>query len=256
MECKNCTAIVTGGASGLGEATVRRIVAAGGNAGILDLDEARGQALVDELGEQVVFFKTDVVDTPSVQAAVDGTTDKYGGLHVAVNCAGIGIPMKVLSKKGPLPIDKFELVVKVNLVGTMNVMRLAAEKMMENAPLTIDGEKGVIVNTASAAAYDGQIGQAAYASSKAGIVGLTLPVAREFADYGIRVMTIAPGLFDTPILDAIPPKLKAALAQSVPFPRRLGFPDEFAMLVEQIIENPMFNGETIRLDGSIRMTAK
>ena len=163
--------------------------------------------------------------------------------------------MKVLSKKGSLPIDKFELVVKVNLVGTMNVMRLAAEKMMDNEPMT-DNEKGVVINTSSAAAYDGQIGQAAYASSKAGIIGLTLPVAREFAEYGIRVMAIAPGLFDTPILDGIPPQMKEALAKSVPFPKRLGYPDEFAMLVEQIVENPMFNGETVRLDGSIRMTAK
>ncbi|SMC89649.1 NAD(P)-dependent dehydrogenase, short-chain alcohol dehydrogenase family [Desulfocicer vacuolatum DSM 3385] len=255
MKMKNCTAIVTGGASGLGEATVRRIIGAGGNAGILDLDETRGQALVDELGDKVTFFKTNVTDTPSVTAAVNGTAAKYGGLHIAVNCAGLGIPMKVLSKKGPLPIEKFELVIRVNLIGTMNVMRLAAEKMTENTPAA-DNEKGVIINTSSTAAYDGQIGQAAYASSKAAIIGLTLPVAREFADYGIRVMTIAPGLFDTPILDAIPPEFKQALADSVPFPKRLGYPDEFAMLVEQIVGNPMFNGETIRLDGCIRMAAK
>jgi 3-hydroxyacyl-CoA dehydrogenase/3-hydroxy-2-methylbutyryl-CoA dehydrogenase len=255
MKTQDCTAIVTGGASGLGEATVRRLVAKGANAGILDLDEKRGRALVEELGEKVKFFKTDVTDTVSVQAAIDGTVQQYGGIHIAVNCAGIGIPMKVLSKKGPMPIEKFELVLRVNLIGTMNVLRLAAEKMMDNAPGK-DGEKGVVINTASAAAYDGQIGQAAYAASKAGIVGMTLPIAREFASYGIRVMTISPGLFDTPILDEIPPELKQALAGIVPFPKRLGYPDEYAMLAEQIVENPMLNGESIRLDGSIRMAAK
>ncbi len=255
MKAKNCTAIVTGGASGLGEATVRKVIEAGGSAGILDLDAARGQALADELGDNAVFFDTDVTDTASVQAAIDGTAAKYGGIHIAVNCAGIGLPLKVLSKKGPIPIDKFELVVRINLIGTMNVLRLAAEKMMENTP-TEDNEKGVIINTSSTSAYDGQIGQAAYASSKAAIIGLTLPVAREFAEYGIRVMTIAPGLFDTPILDTIPPEIKQTIANSIPFPKRLGYPDEFAMLVEQIIENPMLNGETIRLDGCLRMAAK
>ncbi len=255
MELDKCTAIVTGGASGLGEATVRRIIAAGGNAGILDLDETRGTELARELGEQAVFFKTNVCDTPSVQAALDGVADRFGGLRAAVNCAGIGTPMKVIGKKGPMPIEKFETVIRVNLVGTMNVMRLAAEKMRTNSPGP-DNEKGVVINTASVAAYDGQIGQAAYAASKAAIVGLTLPVAREFAEYGIRVMTIAPGLFETPILDGIPEQIKENLAQAVPFPKRLGAPDEFAMLVEQILLNSMLNGETIRLDGSIRMAAK
>ena len=255
METKACTAVVTGGASGLGESTVRRIIAAGGNAGILDLDEKRGLALADELGANAVFFRTDVTDAAAVQAAIDGTCEKFGSLQVAVNCAGIGIPMKVLSKKGPLNIDKFDMVVRVNLTGSMNVIRLAAEKMNENEG-NADGEKGVIVNTASVAAFDGQIGQCAYAASKAAIVGMTLPVARELADYGIRMMTIAPGLFDTPILDVIPPKIKDALGKSVPFPKRLGDPDEFAKLVEQIVENPMLNGETIRLDGCIRMAAK
>jgi len=255
MALGKCTAIVTGGASGLGEATVRRIIASGGNAGILDLDEARGNGLARELGQQAVFFKTDVCDTSSVLAALDGTMDRFGGLNAAVNCAGIGTPMKVIGKKGPMPIEKFETVIRVNLVGTMNVLRLAAEKMRENSPGP-DNEKGVIVNTASVAAYDGQIGQAAYAASKAAIVGLTLPVAREFADYGIRVMTIAPGLFETPILDGIPEQIKENLARAVPFPKRLGRPDEFAMLVEQILVNTMLNGETIRLDGSIRMAPK
>ena len=256
MESKACTAIVTGGASGLGEATARRIIAAGGNVGILDLDEERGLALADELGERSVFFKTDVTDAHGVQAAVDGTCDKFGGLQVAVNCAGIGIPMKVLGKKGPLAIEKFEAVIRVNLIGTMNIIRLAADKMMANDGSPGDGERGVIVNTASVAAFDGQIGQCAYAASKAAIVGMTLPIAREFADYGIRMMTIAPGLFDTPILSVIPPKIKDALGKSVPFPKRLGAPDEFAKLVAHIVENPMLNGETIRLDGSIRMAAK
>ena len=255
MKTNACTAIVTGGASGLGEATVRRIIAGGGNAAILDLDETRGPALADELKERAIFFKTDVTDPASVQAAVDGTAERFGGLHIAVNCAGVGTPMKVIGKKGVMPIEKFNFVVQINLIGTMNVIRLAGEKMMKNSPMT-DNEKGVIINTASVAAFDGQIGQAAYAASKAAVAGMTLPVAREFADYGIRVMTIAPGLFETPMLAGLPEKAKEALAQMMPFPKRLGYPDEYAMLVEHIVENPMLNGETIRLDASIRMAAK
>lgn len=255
MNVKDCAAIVTGGASGLGEATVRKIVAGGGNATILDLDEKRGRALAEELGENAFFLKTDVTDAGSVQAAMDGTVDRFGGLHIAVNCAGVGTPMKVIGKKGPMPIEKFDLVIRINLIGTMNVMRLAAEKMMNNAPMT-DNEKGVVINTASVAAFDGQIGQAAYAASKAAVAGMTLPVAREFADYGIRVMTIAPGLFETPMLAGLPEKAKASLVEMMPFPKRLGYSEEYAMLVEHIVENPMLNGETIRLDACVRLAAK
>lgn len=239
----------------MGEATVRKIVAHGGKAAILDLDENRGLALARELGESAVFFKTDVTDADSVQAAVDGTIESFGKLHVAVNCAGVATPMKVLGKKGPMLIDKFNFVVQVNLIGTMNVVRLAAEKMVDNDAMP-DNEKGVVINTASVAAFDGQIGQAAYAASKAAVAGMTLPVAREFADYGIRVMTIAPGLFETPMMDGLPEKAKAALAHMMPFPKRLGKPEEFAMMVQQIIENPMLNGETIRLDAAVRLAAK
>jgi 3-hydroxyacyl-CoA dehydrogenase/3-hydroxy-2-methylbutyryl-CoA dehydrogenase len=196
-----------------------------------------------------------VTDAASVQAAIDGTVARFGGLHIAVNCAGVGTPMKVIGKNGPMAIEKFNFVVQINLIGTMNVMRLAAEKMMNNAPMT-DNEKGVVINTASVAAFDGQIGQAAYAASKAAVVGMTLPVAREFADYGIRVMTIAPGLFETPMLVGLPEKAKASLVEMMPFPKRLGYPEEYAMLVEQIVENPMLNGETIRLDACVRLAAK
>lgn len=255
MRINNCVAIVTGGASGLGEATVRNLIKAGAKTAILDMDETRGQAIAKELGDAAAFFKTDVCDEKSVQEAVDGVVTRFGALHIAVNCAGVATPMKVIGKKGPLPIENFERVVRINLIGTMNVVRLAAEKMMKNTPGE-DGEKGVVINTASVAAFDGQIGQAAYAASKAAVVGMTLPIAREFADYGIRVMTIAPGLFETPMLAGLPEPAKAALNQMMPFPKRLGRPLEYAMLVVHIIENPMLNGETIRLDAALRLSAK
>jgi len=255
MNVKDCVAIISGGASGLGEATMRKIITNGGQAAIFDLDEKRGLALVEELGNNVCFFKTDVTDSASVQAALDGTVECFGGIHIAVNCAGVGTPMKIVSKKGPMQIEKFNFVIQVNLIGTMNVMRLAAEKMMNNSG-NEDGEKGVVINTASVAAFDGQVGQAAYAASKAAVVGLTLPAAREFADYGIRVMTIAPGLFETPMLIGLPEAAKASLTQMVPFPKRLGYPEEYALLAQQIVENPMLNGETIRLDAALRMAAK
>ena len=190
-----------------------------------------------------------------MQDAVDGAVEAFGAIHVAVNCAGIATPMKVIGKKGPIPIEVFNQVVQVNLIGTMNLIRLAAEKMLDNAP-NEDGEKGVVVNTASVAAFEGQIGQAAYASSKAAVAGLTLPVAREFADYGIRVLTIAPGLFETPMLAGLPEKARVALSQMMPFPKRLGHSEEYAMLIEQIVTNPMLNGTTIRLDAALRMAAK
>jgi 3-hydroxyacyl-CoA dehydrogenase / 3-hydroxy-2-methylbutyryl-CoA dehydrogenase len=255
MEIKNSVAVISGGASGLGEASVRSLVDKGAKAAILDLDEARGNNLVDELGSSTRFFKTDVTDGQSVQDAVNGAVEAFGAIHAAVSCAGIANPMKVIGKKGPMPIEQFNQVVQVNLIGTMNVIRLAAEKMFANPP-NDDGEKGVVINTASVAAYEGQIGQAAYASSKAAVVGLTLPIAREFANYGIRVVTIAPGLFETPLLLALPEKAQIALAQMMPFPKRLGHSSEYAMLVEQILTNPMLNGETIRLDAALRMAAK
>ena len=255
MQINGCTAVVTGGASGLGEATVRFVVKEGGKAAILDFDEERGTKIADELGDAVVFFKTDVTDESTVQQAVDGTVEAFGGIHFAVNCAGVATPAKILSKRGPIAIEQFNRVVKINLTGTLAVVKLVAEKMINNTP-NDDGEKGVVINTASVAAFDGQIGQAAYSASKAAVVGMTLPIAREFADYGIRVVTIAPGLFETPMLAGLPEKAKASLITQVPFPKRLGQPHEYAMLVKHIIENPLLNGETIRLDQAIRMGAR
>jgi NAD(P)-dependent dehydrogenase (short-subunit alcohol dehydrogenase family) len=247
--------MVTGGASGLGEACVRSIVAGGGRAVILDMQADRAGKLIAELGANVAFANTDVTNEESVQGAVRKTLDAFGKINVVINCAGVGDPAKLLSKKGPMPLSFFNRVVQINLVGTFNVIRLAAEQMVKNAA-GADGEKGVIINTASAAAFDGQVGQPAYSASKAGVVGMTLPLARECADYGIRVMTIAPGLFNTPMLAILPEAAREALGKMVPFPQRLGEPMEFAMLCRHIIENPMLNGEVIRLDGAIRMAAK
>ena len=255
MDIKGGTVMVTGGASGLGEACVRKFLAQGARIAILDFDDKRGEAIAAELGPDVVFCKTDVSDTASVQAAVDKAATDLGAVHVLINCAGVGTPAKVLSKKGPMDMAGFTRTIGINLIGTMNVIVAAAEKMMAN-PGNEDGEKGVVINTASVAAFDGQIGQAAYSASKAGVAGMTLPIAREFADYGIRVVTIAPGLFMTPMLAGLPEKAQASLAQMVPFPKRLGKPEEYAMLAGQIIENPILNGETIRLDSCIRMAAR
>jgi len=255
MKTQDCKAIVTGGASGLGEACVRAIVAGGGKAAIYDLQAERAEKLISELGSNVIFASTDVTSDESVQAAVSKTVAAFGGINVAINCAGVGDPAKLLSKKGPMPLSFFNRVVQINLVGTFNVIRLAVEQMVKNTP-NADGEKGVIINTASAAAFDGQVGQPAYSASKAGVVGMTLPLARECADYGIRVMTIAPGLFNTPMLAILPEAAREALGKMVPFPPRLGDPSEYAMLCRHIIENPMLNGEVIRLDGAIRMAAK
>ncbi|MBF7084500.1 3-hydroxyacyl-CoA dehydrogenase [Desulfallas sp. Bu1-1] len=255
MEMKNCVALVTGGASGLGEATVRRIVDRDGQAVILDLVEEKGRQLAAELGESVIFVKTDVTDEASVRAAVDKAVETYGGIHVVVNCAGIGIAQKVVGKKGVHDLASFTKVIQVNLTGTFNVIRLAAEKMIANNP-NREGERGVIINTASVAAFEGQIGQVAYSASKGGVVSMTLPIARELAAYGIRVMTIAPGLIDTPMFDSLPAAVKKSLGAMVPFPPRLGYPEEYALLVQSIIENPMLNGSTIRLDGAIRMQPK
>jgi 3-hydroxyacyl-CoA dehydrogenase / 3-hydroxy-2-methylbutyryl-CoA dehydrogenase len=248
-------AIVTGGASGLGEATVRRIIKQGGKAAILDLSEERGQSLVEELGESAIFVKTDVTSEEHVTNAVSKAIDYFGSINTVVNCAGIGIAGKLLSRKGVHSLDMFSKVISINLIGTFNVIRLASEQMMKNVP-NESGERGVIINTASVAAFDGQIGQAAYSASKGGVVGMTLPIARELAAYGIRVMTIAPGLFHTPMFDSLPAEARDSLGKMVPFPPRLGFPEEYAHLAESIMTNPMLNGETIRLDGAIRMQPK
>jgi 3-hydroxyacyl-CoA dehydrogenase / 3-hydroxy-2-methylbutyryl-CoA dehydrogenase len=252
---KACRAIVTGGASGLGEATVRKIVGRGGKAVIFDQSEEKGKQLESELGESVLFLKVDVTKEDDVQEAVNKAADFMGEINTVVNCAGIGIAEKVIGRKGAHNLSLFSKVINVNLIGTFNVIRIAAEKMSSNEG-NDQNERGVIINTASVAAFDGQIGQAAYSASKGGIVGMTLPIARELARYGIRVMTIAPGLFHTPMFDTLPEEARDSLGKMVPFPPRLGYPAEYAQLVQSIIENPMLNGETIRLDGAIRMQPK
>jgi NAD(P)-dependent dehydrogenase (short-subunit alcohol dehydrogenase family) len=249
------TVLVTGGASGLGGATSKMVVQAGGNAVILDINEATGQAHAAKLGTRARFVKTDVTSDADVQRAVDTAIEAFGGVHGAVNAAGIGVAERVLGKEGPQPLANFSKVIQINLIGTFNVIRLAAAAMAKNEP-NDGGERGVIVSTASVAAYDGQIGQAAYSASKGGIVGMTLPIAREFARMGVRVMTIAPGTFDTPLLAGLPEAARQSLAQQVPFPSRLGRPAEYAALVRHIFENEMLNGEVIRLDGAIRMAPK
>jgi NAD(P)-dependent dehydrogenase (short-subunit alcohol dehydrogenase family) len=243
-------ALVTGGASGLGEATVRRLHAGGAAVVIVDLPSSSGAALAGELGERARFVAADVRDEPQVQAAVDAAGE-LGTLRIVVTCAGIGTPGRVVGKRGPLPLEDFSTVVAINLIGTFNVLRLAAAAMLGNDP--VDGDRGVVVMTASIAAYDGQIGQAAYAASKGGVVALTLSAARDLADKGVRVMTIAPGTFMTPMLAGLPPEATAALEAQVPHPSRLGDPAEYAHLVSHIVDNPMLNGEVIRLDGALRM---
>jgi NAD(P)-dependent dehydrogenase (short-subunit alcohol dehydrogenase family) len=255
MQLKSSTFVVTGGASGLGAATVRMILAGGGNAVIADLKEAEGRALAHELGAHASFVRTDVTDEAAAKAAVAAAVDGFGGLHGLVNCAGIVHGEKVVGKEGPHALASFVRTININLIGTFNVARLAAEAMARNASNS-EGERGVIVNTASVAAYDGQIGQAAYSASKAGIAGMTLPMARDLARSGIRVMTIAPGIFETPMVGQIAADIAAALGKMVPFPPRLGRPSEFASLVREIIQNVMLNGEVIRLDGAIRMAPK
>jgi NAD(P)-dependent dehydrogenase (short-subunit alcohol dehydrogenase family) len=255
VQIKDHVGIVTGGASGLGEATVRRLVAQGGKAVIADMNAERGEKLVQELGDAVRFVRCDVgVDTDAV-AVVKAAQEAYGRVDILVNCAGIGTPAKAVGKDGPLPLAQFEKIIKVNLVGSFNLIRVAAAAMQAQSPNDL-GERGVIINTASVAAYDGQIGQPAYAASKAGVVGMTLPLAREFARFGIRVVTIAPGLFLTPLMESLPKEAQDSLGVQVPFPPRLGKPNEFAQMVTSIVDNVMLNGETIRLDGAIRMAPK
>ena len=255
MQIAGSVALITGGASGLGESCARNLVELGAKVAILDFAEERGREIASQLGDNAIFCKTDVTDEKDVQAAVDAAMESFGAVHIAINCAGVPTPAKVLGKKGPMPIEGFTKVVQINLIGTMNVIRLAAEKMVQNAG-NEDGEKGVVINTASVAAFEGQIGQAAYSASKAAVAGLTLPVAREFADYGLRMVTIAPGLFETPMGAGLPDKVKDGLIGMIPFPHRFGKPAEYAMLVKQIIENPYLNGMTIRLDAGIRMGAR
>lgn len=255
MNVKDCIAVVTGGASGLGEATVRNLASGGGRVTIFDIQADRAEALAKELGDNVIFANTDITSEESVQAGIKKTVDTFGGINVAVNCAGVGAAQKILGKKGPMSLDHFNKVLQINLVGTVNVIRLAVEQMVNNTP-NEEGERGVIVNTGSAAATDGQIGQPAYSASKAGVNGMTLPIARECAEYGIRVCTINPGIFETPMLATLPENVRDALGKMVPFPKRLGRPSEYAKLVQHIIENTMLNGEVIRLDGAIRMQPK
>jgi NAD(P)-dependent dehydrogenase (short-subunit alcohol dehydrogenase family) len=255
MQVKGSTFIVTGGASGLGGATARMVVDGGGNAVIADLKEAEGQAHAKALGARAKFVRTDVTDETDAAAAVAAALAGFGAVHGLVNCAGVVYGEKTIGKEGPHSLAGFERTVKINLIGTFNMIRLAAVAMAKNAP-NDEGERGVIVNTASVAAFDGQIGQAAYGASKAGVAGMTLPIARDLSRNGIRVMTIAPGLFQTPMVNEIPPDIAEALGKMVPFPPRLGRPEEFASLVAEIVRNVMLNGEVIRLDGAIRMAPK
>jgi NAD(P)-dependent dehydrogenase (short-subunit alcohol dehydrogenase family) len=253
MQLSDSVAIVTGGASGLGNAAAQRLLSAGARVVLVDLPTSRGEQAAAELGDGARFAPADVTSEADVTAALD-LASELGTVRVAVNCAGLGWAGRVIGKNGVLPLDAFETVVKVNLIGTFNVIRLAAERILQSDP--IDGERGVIVNTASIAAFDGQIGQAAYSASKGGVVGMTLPIARDLADKLIRVMTIAPGLFLTPMLMGLPDEARASLGAQVPHPSRLGDPSEFAALVQHIVENPMLNGEVIRLDGAIRMAPR
>jgi NAD(P)-dependent dehydrogenase (short-subunit alcohol dehydrogenase family) len=255
MQIADCVAVITGGASGLGAANAQLLAQAGARVAVLDVNTEAGARVAAAYGDRGWFVKTDVTSAADAEAALQQAYQRFGALHILINCAGIGTAGRVVSKQGPLPLDIFERVIRINLIGTFNLIRLAAAHMQNNVP-NATGERGVIINTASIAAFDGQIGQAAYAASKAGVVGLTLPVARELAPFGIRVMTIAPGLFDTPMLAGLSEPARHSLSAAVPFPNRLGQPQEFAALVRHIIENPMLNGETIRLDGALRLAPR
>ncbi len=252
MQLAGSVAMITGGASGLGAATARLFGGAGAQLALCDLNAEAGNALAAELGNNGLFVKTDVTKSEDIQAALTQVQERFGGLHIVVNCAGIATAERVIGRQGPLSLERFERVIQVNLIGTFNVIRLTAVLMTQNTP-NAEGERGVIINTASVAAFEGQIGQPAYAASKAGIAGMTLPIAREFAAHGIRVVAIAPGVFDTPMVAGLPEPARQALSAAVPFPQRLGRPDEYAALARHIVENVMLNGETIRLDGALRM---
>lgn len=256
MDISGKVAVITGGASGLGRATAEMVLAHGGKVALLDLNEDQANATAKELGSNAKAYVANVTDDESVTAAINGVMNDFGAIHINVNCAGIGAASRTVGREGAMPLQQFNFVVQVNLIGTFNSLRLCAEQMGKNDPLTDDGERGVIVNTASVAAYDGQIGQAAYSASKAGVVGMTLPIARDLSRTGVRVCTIAPGIFETPMMRGAPPQVRDPLIDMVQFPKRLGDAPEFALLSQQIIENPYLNGETIRLDGSIRMQPK
>ena len=255
MKFADLNAIVSGGASGLGLAVAERVVASGGHVAILDLNDDQGNTAAEKLGKSAVFIRTDVSDENQVDDAVSKARKSLGPLSLAVNCAGILGAKRILGKEGPMASDFFAKVIQVNLVGTFNLGKAAAAAMSDNDP-DEDGQRGLIINTASVAAFEGQIGQAAYSASKGGVVGLTLPMAREFARIGVRVVSIAPGIFWTPMMAGMPPEVQESLAQQVPFPSRLGKPEEFAQLVVSVYENTMINGTTIRLDGAIRMQPK
>lgn len=254
MKLQDSVTIVTGGASGLGKATAERFARAGGKVVAFDLNEKAGQAFAAAMGERGLFCKVDVADEASVQAGITATTERFGAVHALVNCAGIANAHKTVGKKGVFPLAEFNKVIQVNLVGTFNVIRLAAEQMAKNEP--VNGERGAIVNIASVAAFEGQMGQAAYSASKGGIVGMTLPVARDLASIGVRVNTIAPGLFLTPMMAGMPEEVRDSLAAQPLFPKRLGDPDEIAHMAQTLVENQYMNGETVRVDGGIRMQAR
>ncbi len=255
MQIQNSVFLIAGGGSGLGAATAKMLIDNGASVVLADINKDAGIAKQAELGPKASFIETNVTDEASVQAAVDLCVSTFGGIHGAVNCAGVAPGERVVGKNGPHSLNNFRRAVEINLIGTFNVIRLAAHAMSTCAP-SASGERGVIINTSSVASFEGQIGQAAYAASKAGVNGMTLPIAREFAKLGIRVMTIAPGIFDTPMLQGMSEEIRASLGAQIPFPSRLGRPDEYAALVKHIIENEVLNGEVIRLDGAIRMGAK
>lgn len=256
MDIENKVAVITGGASGLGLATAEEMVIRGAKIVIFDLNEEQGQAICEKFGDNAIFANVDVSDENSVKAGIAKAVDTFGTIHICINCAGIGSAQKTYGRQGPHDLGVFNKTIQINLVGTFNVLRLVAEIMANNEPVTDDGERGAIVNTASVAAFDGQVGQVAYSASKGGVVGMTLPIARDLAPVGIRVNVIAPGIFNTPLMNSAPDKVKLPLIEMTQFPKRLGHPREYAQMVCQLVENSFVNGEVIRVDGSIRMHAR
>ncbi|MCR9279237.1 MAG: SDR family NAD(P)-dependent oxidoreductase [Pseudomonadaceae bacterium] len=256
MQIKDTVAVITGGASGLGRATAERLVAAGGKVALLDLNEDLANATAAELGGDAKAYAVNVTEADSIVTALDQVMEDFGAIHINVNCAGIGAASRTVGKDGAMKLDYFNFVVQVNLIGTFNTLSQCAARMQLNEPVNEDGERGVIINTASVAAFDGQIGQAAYSASKAGVAGMTLPIARDLSRIGVRICTIAPGIFETPMMMGAPDQVRQPLIDMVQFPKRLGEAPEFALLSQQIVENPYLNGETIRLDGGIRMQPK
>jgi len=256
VDLQDKVAVITGGASGLGRATAEMVINNGGKVAIIDLNEDLAGQTAKELGENAAPFVANVSEDESAAQAVSAIMERFGAIHINVNCAGVGTPGRTLGREGPLPLNHFNFVIQVNLVGTFNTLRLCANEMQQNEPVNEDGERGVIINTASVAAFDGQIGQAAYSASKSGVVGMTLPIARDLSRSGIRLCTIAPGIFETPMLAGAPDRVRDPLIEMVQFPKRLGNAGEYAKLAGQIIENPYLNGETIRLDAGIRMAPK